>query len=107
MTTGEMLSITSAGMPRMPLGKAVAERPSLKLLHHLQQARPADLVAAGLGVEVVGDLEGRAHVGPHNAQHLLVGFATSEEARDRHEEPLLVDLPPRLCRLGLHPCRVR
>jgi hypothetical protein len=29
MTTGEMLSMTSAGTPRMPLGKAVAERPSL------------------------------------------------------------------------------
>ena len=28
MTTGEMLSITSAGTPRMPLGKAVADSPS-------------------------------------------------------------------------------
>jgi hypothetical protein len=29
MRMGEMLSITSAGTPRMPLGMAVAERPSL------------------------------------------------------------------------------
>src|SRR5215212_2363249 len=65
----------------------------VELLHHLQQARPADLVAPGLGVEVADDLEGRPHVRPDDAQQLLVGLAPGEEAAYGQEEPLLVDLP--------------
>ena len=66
----------------------------VELVHHLQQPRPADLVAAGLGVQVADDLEGRPYVGPDDAQELLVGLPADEEAGDRNEESLLVDLPP-------------
>jgi hypothetical protein len=39
----------------------------VELLHHLQQPRPPDLVAPGLGVEVADHLERRPHVRPDDA----------------------------------------
>src|SRR5215213_10503662 len=39
----------------------------VELLHHLNQPRAAEVVAAGLGVQVSDDLEGRTHVGANEA----------------------------------------
>ena len=56
-------------------------------------ARPAGVVAGGLGVEVAHHLVGQPHVGADHFQQDGVGFARVEQLHDGDPKPLLVDLP--------------
>ena len=64
-----------------------------ELVHHLDQAAAADLVAGRQRVEIAHDLDRLAHVGGHDVDQRLVDFAGTGEPHQRDVEALLIDLP--------------
>ena len=73
-----------------------------ELVHHLDQAAAADLVAGRQRVEVAHHLDRLAHVGAHDLDQRLVDLALAREAHQRDVEAFLVDLAARR-----RPCRGR
>ncbi len=65
----------------------------LELLHHLDQAPAALVVARRAGIDVALDLQRLAHIGAHEAQQILVHAALAGELHDRNGDALLEHLP--------------
>jgi hypothetical protein len=87
---GEMLSITSAGTPLMPLGKAVAESPSPPLRAHA--ATGEERVREGFAVlALAGDLGVPQAVGALG-QYFL-GYGLCQGAMDHAGQDVADDVP--------------
>ena len=62
------------------------------LVHHLDDAAAADLVARGQRVEIALHLDGLADVGAHELEQPLVDDAGRRERHDGDEQALVIDL---------------
>ena len=65
-----------------------------ELVHHLDKAPAALVVARGQRVDVALDLQRLADIGAHDAHQILVEPSLARQRHQRDREPLLVDLPP-------------
>ena len=64
-----------------------------ELIHHLDQAAAALVVAGGERVDIALDLQRLAHIGAQDAQQVVVHLAFARQRHQRDREPLLEHLP--------------
>ena len=63
-----------------------------ELLHHLHEPAAAFVVARGERIDVALDLQRLAHIGPDDAQQVLVHTPLARQRHQRDRQPLLVHL---------------